>query len=200
MQDTIIDLLRHGEPEGGRRYRGHNIDDPLTEKGWSQMWQAVGDFKQWDHIVSSPLQRCTAFANALAEKHNIPVSVEDNLKEVGFGTWEGKTPDELKQANVEEFDAFYADPVNNRPEGAEPLQSFFDRVSSAFKQITEIYAGKHCLLIAHAGVNRAIIANAIEASAAGMYRIDVKNAGLSRIKVTEKGMKLMFHNYTSLPE
>ena len=28
MTDTIIDLIRHGEPEGGRAYRGNNIDDP----------------------------------------------------------------------------------------------------------------------------------------------------------------------------
>jgi len=30
---TTIDLLRHGEPVGGKRYRGQ-IDDPLSEKGW----------------------------------------------------------------------------------------------------------------------------------------------------------------------
>ena len=33
---TRIDLIRHGEPVGGRRYRGQ-IDDPLSEKGWKQM-------------------------------------------------------------------------------------------------------------------------------------------------------------------
>ena len=37
MSDTVIDLIRHGEPVGGRRYRGH-IDDPLSERGWQQMW------------------------------------------------------------------------------------------------------------------------------------------------------------------
>jgi len=35
--------MRHGEPVGGRAYRGHSIDDPLSEKGWQQMWDAVGD-------------------------------------------------------------------------------------------------------------------------------------------------------------
>ena len=34
---TTIDLIRHGEPVGGRRYRGGRMDDPLSEKGWAQM-------------------------------------------------------------------------------------------------------------------------------------------------------------------
>ena len=39
--ETIIDLIRHGEPEGGRAFRGHSIDDPLSEKGWQQMWDVL---------------------------------------------------------------------------------------------------------------------------------------------------------------
>ena len=45
MPDTIVDLIRHGEPAGGQRYRGHRVDDPLTEKGWSQMWNSVGEYQ-----------------------------------------------------------------------------------------------------------------------------------------------------------
>ena len=40
---TQIDVIRHGEPKGGRRYRGYGIDDPLTETGWQQMWTAMPD-------------------------------------------------------------------------------------------------------------------------------------------------------------
>jgi len=194
MTETIIDLIRHGEPEGGSRYRGYNIDDPLSEKGWSQMWGAVGDYDEWDLIITSPLQRCRAFAEALGEKQNITVVVEENLKEVGFGTWEGKTPAEIKEKSLVEFDAFYADPVNNRPEGAEPLEEFIQRVVGVYNKVIEKYSGKHLLIVAHAGVNRALIANAIDASPAGMYRIDVRNAGVSRIVNNAKGDKLVFHN------
>jgi len=194
MTKTIVDLIRHGEPEGGRRYRGYNIDDPLTEKGWSQMWNAVGDFSEWGVIVTSPLQRCRAFAEALGEKLGIPVVVEDNLKEVGFGSWEGKTPDELKTSNTEEFDAFYDDPVNNRPEGAESLDEFIRRVVVVYERVVGVYSGKRLLIVAHAGVIRALIANAIDASPAGMYRIGIGNAGVSRIENSELGGKLVFHN------
>ncbi|HHO59588.1 MAG TPA: histidine phosphatase family protein, partial [Thiotrichales bacterium] len=59
---TCIDVIRHGEPEGGRRYRGHSVDDPLTEKGWLQMRSAVPENPPWQHIISSPLVRCLDFS------------------------------------------------------------------------------------------------------------------------------------------
>ena len=54
---TLIDIIRHGEPVGGKRYRGQ-IDDPLSEKGWQQMRDAVAGHNPWDVIISSPLARC----------------------------------------------------------------------------------------------------------------------------------------------
>ena len=59
-RDTWVDLLRHGEPVGGSRYRGQ-VDDALSEKGWQQMWQAVAGRGDWQQIITSPLQRCQAF-------------------------------------------------------------------------------------------------------------------------------------------
>ena len=35
-ESVYLDLLRHGETEGGTRYRG-TTDDPLTAAGWEQM-------------------------------------------------------------------------------------------------------------------------------------------------------------------
>ena len=93
---TTLDLMRHGEPVGGRRYRGQ-IDDPLSEKGWAQMRAAVGELAPWDRIVSSPLLRCRAFAEALASAHGLPLTLDERLKEVGFGAWEGKTAAEIEE-------------------------------------------------------------------------------------------------------
>ena len=194
MSETIIDLIRHGEPVGGRAYRGHNIDDPLSENGWQQMWDAIGNASPWDHILTSPLVRCQAFARAIMDVHNIPFTVEENFREVGFGSWEGRTPDDIKADNLKEYENFYNDPVNNRPEGAEPLDSFIKRVTTAFNTAVNEHKEKHILIIAHAGVNRAIIANALHAAPIGLYRINVKNAGMSRLKHNELGTHLLYHN------
>lgn len=86
MSNTLVDFLRHGEPVGGRRYRGDGADDPLSDKGWQQMWDAVGDSAPWTHIVTSPMQRCHAFAKALQEHYELPVEVDTRFREVGLGS------------------------------------------------------------------------------------------------------------------
>ncbi|MFO7579680.1 MAG: alpha-ribazole phosphatase family protein [Nitrosomonas halophila] len=187
MTETILDLIRHGEPVGGRRYRGHNIDDPLTEKGWTQMWEAVGDDHPWTQIMTSPLQRCQMFAHRLGERYGIPVAIEPRFKEVGFGAWEGLRHDEVKIDRAHEYRAFVNDPVNQRPQGAEVFANFIERVTSAYADTVEKYRDQHCLIVAHAGVIRAIVAQTISAPPAGLYRIKISYGGVTRIRHTEAG-------------
>ncbi|MBG7601975.1 MAG: alpha-ribazole phosphatase family protein [Gammaproteobacteria bacterium] len=193
-ETTIIDFIRHGEPRGGSRYRGHSIDDPLTDKGWQQMWRGVGDASPWDMILTSPLIRCALFAETLGERHNIPVIISEQLKEIGFGAWEGKTKDDLKRERGEEFAAFYTDPVNCTPQGAEPVSSFFQRISTFFDSTREHHAGKHLLVVAHAGVIRAALTHAIGADAACIYRFDVTNGNICRVVINDDRMQLVLLN------
>ena len=187
MTETVIDMIRHGEPVGGRRYRGHSIDDPLTEKGWSQMWNAVGEYHAWNHIITSPLQRCQMFAQALGERRGVDVVVEPRFKEVGFGEWEGLSHDEVKIGRAAEYQTFLKDPVNCRPQGAEPLDDFIQRVGSAYQETIERYSGSHFLIVAHAGVMRALIAKTVYAPPVGLYRIKISNGGITRIRHTATG-------------
>jgi len=196
MNETIIDFIRHGEPVGGHLFRGHNVDDPLSDRGWQQMRDAVGDHCPWSQIISSPLSRCSAFASELASKHELSVVIDDRFKEVGFGEWEGKSRDELKQNRLEEYNAFYADPVNDRPPGAEDLDEFIERVVKAYKDVASQYAGKHVLIVAHAGVVRAAIGHVLHTEPLGIYRIKVNNAGIARIRITGHGAMLEFLNHT----
>ncbi|MBK7354288.1 MAG: histidine phosphatase family protein [Nitrosomonas sp.] len=196
LPDTIVDLIRHGEPAGGQRYRGHRVDDPLTEKGWSQMWNSVGEYQKWTNIITSPLQRCSSFAFALGERLNIPVTVESRFKEVGFGIWEGLSHDEVRNNRAEEFQAFIADPVNCRPQGAEPLDTFLQRVNLAYEEIIRVDQSHHYLIVAHAGVIRAIIARTAHVAPSGFYRIKISNGGITRIRHTKTGVVLELLNGT----
>ena len=184
---TKIDVIRHGEPEGGQRYRGHGVNDVLTESGWKQMWSAMPEKPPWQHIISSPLARCSDFSKALAKKLHIDVRIEDNIKEIGFGVWEGKTPAEIIAADAEAINHFYADPVNNRPDGAESLEVFSDRVWQSYQNISLEHENKHVLLVAHAGVARAITANILGMSLDDVYsRLRIEYAAIIR-SVIEPG-------------
>lgn len=194
MQQTIIDLIRHGQPEGGSVYRGHGVDDPLSELGWQQMWRAVEHATPWTRVISSPMRRCREFAEQFAFKHRLPVTIEDRFKEVGFGSWEGRSRCEIQQRNRQEYDNFYRDPINCRPPGAEPIGGFISRVTSAYHDVLHDHQAEHCLIVAHAGVIRAIVAHVLHADPIGLYRIRIDNAGLSRIIHGQYGGMLEFLN------
>lgn len=189
---TTLDLMRHGEPVGGRRYRGQ-IDDPLSEKGWAQMHATVGDTVPWTRIVSSPLLRCRAFAETLADRHGLPLALDDRLKEVGFGEWEGKSAAEIEQGAPGTLTRFKADPINARPAGAEPLADFHARVAAGVEALLAQHAGQHVLLVGHAGVTRMALAWALHIPLEHAYRIEVTPASLTRLRWDGGRASLIFH-------
>ncbi|MDD4880783.1 MAG: alpha-ribazole phosphatase family protein [Gallionellaceae bacterium] len=186
LKDTLIDMLRHGEPVGGRRYRGQT-DDPLSEKGWRQMRAATAGERPWTAIVSSPLARCRAYAEELAGQTGLPLAFDERLKEVGFGRWEGRTADEIKAVDPDAVFNFKRDPVAFRPAGAEALDAFYDRVGAAYEAILKQHAGGHVLVVAHAGVIRMVICRVLGLSPVHAYHIQVGSAGIARFRVEQKG-------------
>jgi alpha-ribazole phosphatase/probable phosphoglycerate mutase len=193
---TLIDLMRHGEPVGGSRYRGQ-MDDPLSDTGWRQMRAAVGQHAPWDAIVSSPLSRCLDFAQELAERLKIPLEVDARLMEIGFGAWQGKTHEEITQFDPGLQQRFYRDPMSHRPEGAEGLGDFRARVIAAWNDLLNRHAGQHLLVVCHAGVIRMVLAHSLEIPLSNLFRIKVGSAAITRIECAEQGEEflgqLVFH-------
>jgi probable phosphoglycerate mutase len=177
-------------------YRGHSINDPLSKTGWQQMYDAIGDYNYWDRIITSPLSRCQDFAEKLSKQHDIPLTIVDTLKEVSFGSWEGKTAADI---DPQEYRNFYLDPVNNRPYGSEQLGDFINRVVLSWKELLTRYYGKHLLIVAHAGVIRAIIAQVLFCEPIGLYKMAIDNGKISRIQITERSgqvLKMLNGNLT----
>lgn len=188
---TQFDLLRHGEPVGGRRYRGQT-DDPLSEKGWHQMRAALTGMSQdWHVIYSSPLQRCAAFAQEVSARLSIPLKTDPRLKEIGFGAWEGRTADEINQADASTLMRFWLDPVENRPQGAETIAAFHARVQAAWNDICASEQGRRVLIVGHAGITRMIMSLVLGSPPENMFRIQVGNAGLTRIRVQGIGTEML---------
>lgn len=178
---AIIDLIRHGEPEGGRRYRGAT-DDPLSARGWRQMEEAVGDDCPWQHIVTSPLCRCRDFAQSLGRRHEVPVTEDIRLQELGFGAWEGRSPDELRREDPEQLRRFYSDPVGNRPAGAESLEDFRRRIAESWTELIDRHRGGRVLVVGHAGTIRAVVSLVLGTPPENMFRVAVSYAARVQIR------------------
>jgi len=201
MNETLIDLLRHGEPVGGVKFRGHT-DDPLSEQGWAQMRAALRDSEGWERVVCSPLRRCAEFAQEQATRLGLPCETEPRFREIGFGDWEGRTIDEIRQSDPERLERLWRDPARNTPPGGERLEAFVARVTAGWSELLTRHEGKKILLVAHGGVNRAILCQVLQIPIHNLFRLEVPFAGRSRVRVLGSGADalplLVFHGHPQL--
>ena len=197
--ETIIDFIRHGEPVGGRMYRGNQVDHPLSKAGWQQMHEAISrqylrgcpdNARRWDIVVSSPMLRCYAFAKVISQQFDIPLVTNETLTEISFGEWEGKTAAEIKAIDPVLFADFHRDPVKNRPPGADSLEAFSTRIIEALSILLKEYREKKILLITHAGIMRTIVVHVLSAPLKSRQLVRFPYAGMLRLRATQEQMRI----------
>ena len=197
MSVTHIDLLRHGEAEGGALYRGRR-DDPLTETGWRQMAEAVEPPIAWDCIVTSPLSRCHAFAQHLAAQLDIPLLVEERFREIDFGDWEGCGAAALMAEDSSRLRRYYDDPWAHTPPNGEPLADFQRRIEAAWQALLQAHGGRSLLLVSHGGVMRMILQQVLALPRESLFKLQIPPACLSRVRIDGEGPEayssLVYHN------
>lgn len=188
QEKSTITLLRHGEPEGGAIFRGIT-DDLLTEAGWHQMYEAIHNLENIDIILSSPLRRCSDFAEKVAAQRSLPVQKTDALKEINFGQWEGQSIEIISKDANNDLVNFWKNPIENTPPDGEPVLDFQKRVISFWYKLLEAQRGKNCLLVTHGGVQKMILAEVLKMPVQAMHNIEVPYGCCS-----------MFHVYYSTTE
>ena len=153
-----IDLLRHGESELSHTLRG-SLDDALTAKGWQQMLSSIDQSQtlpqQWDVVFSSPLQRCSMFAEHCVKERDIPLILDKNLQEMHFGDWEGQSIQQLYEQFPETLADFWQKPTQTTLPNAETMHQFHLRVSTAMANIQQqmqLNGWQSALVITHGGV------------------------------------------------
>lgn len=181
-----VGLLRHGEVEGGSRFRGHT-DDPLTATGLAQMHAAIADSGNWEQVVSSPLARCAAFAEGYARRYSTPLSFDARLMEMHFGDWEGRTAAELMQTDADALTRFWNDPLHNTPPGGEPLAQFQVRVLDAWNDIVTEYPAQRVLIVTHGGVIRVLLCQVTGVSVSQLQEFSVGHGQLHGVRIGSDG-------------
>src|ERR1041385_8351653 len=76
-------------------------------------------------LLASPLLRTRQTADAIAEACGLPVTLDDRLIEIDWGTWEGRSTGTLGQSDVDKWKA----DKGTAPEG-ESLESLTQRVET----------------------------------------------------------------------
>lgn len=158
-------LVRHGETNWNRdkRFQGQ-IDVPLNENGRAQSQQAAEFLKSIaiDYAVTSPMLRPKETAEIILQHHpDVSLDLEDNLKEISHGLWEGKLEAEIEAEYPGTLHQWQRSPETvQMPEG-ENLQQVWERAIAAWDHIVQTAASRPnpgtTLVVAHDAVNKAIL-------------------------------------------
>jgi alpha-ribazole phosphatase len=172
---TRIYLIRHGEIAGSGEFRYNGqADVPLTPKGFDQYRMLAERLK--DAPVSacytSDLTRCMEGAEILCRNRAIGPLAKRALRELSFGDWEGMTWKELAAKFPEQWQTRMHDFVDFRAPGGENLLDLQDRVLPAITEIVDRHRGEEVFVVAHGGVNRIILLDALGAPPSSMFRIE----------------------------
>lgn len=187
---THVDLLRHGETRAGSIYLGRS-DAPLSELGYRQMAEALVNAPRYDAVLSSPLKRCSAFAQDYAQRHGLPLHHEARFREMDFGAWDGLSAAEISAADASALEKFWHDPISFTPPQAEPLLSFQARVLAAWQELSARHSGQRVLLVTHGGVMRIILCHLQHRPLSGLLDLSVPHAALQRIALEHESQRTL---------
>jgi probable phosphoglycerate mutase len=198
MSTTIL-LIRHGETAWNavRRLQGH-IDIDLNPEGQRQAAAVARALatEKLDAIISSDLKRALQTAEAIAAHHRVPLHVDPDLRERGYGAFEGLLYTEIAERYPEDFAAWQARHVESvMPHGerkAESFREFYERSIAALASWAEKHPGRAIAVVAHGGVLECAYRAATGMSLDSPRDFQVKNASINRFTF-EHGKLLLSH-------
>ncbi len=184
-------FLRHGETQASQTggYCGV-LDLDLTPAGHQMAEDFAAAYKSlpWTAVFCSPLRRTIDTAKPLCAAVGLEMQLRDGLKEIAYGQWEGKTPEEVNREFHDEYVSWLADPGWYAPTGGERGVDIARRSSLVLDEIERTLPSGNILVVSHKATTRIMLCSLLGIDV-GRYRdrLSVPVAALSIVEMTEQG-------------
>ncbi|NLG55943.1 MAG: bifunctional RNase H/acid phosphatase [Rhodococcus sp.] len=187
---TCFLLLRHGQTPLSveRRYSGRGNPE-LTDLGQTQAAQSAKRFAARGGVaavITSPLARTRATADAAAHALGLPVQVHEGLIETDFGEWEGLTFSEAAARDPQLHQQWLSD-TSVRPPGGESFDEVRARVLTARDELSEQFGGANLLVVSHVTPIKTMLQLALDGGPSLLYRLHLDLASLSIAEFYDEG-------------
>jgi probable phosphoglycerate mutase len=197
--------MRHGDVSyfdaAGKPVRPDTVT--LNERGQYQAEACARELAAVpiDRIVSSDLPRSLETARVLAAGRNMTVEPESALREIQPGRLADLPPDGVERAFLGTF-ASGLD-RDTRFLGGETIGSLVDRVLTCWRNTLSDPTWRHLLIVAHGGVNRAILTHVLKSDLSGFAALEQDPCCVNIIDVFEDGrclVRLLNHTPYDAPK
>ncbi|MGI6686150.1 MAG: alpha-ribazole phosphatase [Bacillota bacterium] len=183
---TLLYLIRHGETEFNAKKACYGwIDCSLNQKGFQQAQKVAELLKDvsFDVVISSPLKRARETAAIVSKVSSEEIILDERLKELNFGSWEGKHYQRIEQEDPENWRIWINNWKEAAPPGGESFKDMYRRVEESIKDILEKYADESLLLVSHQGCLRTIICVLLNMGYEGFMHFSFKQDTYSLLEV-----------------
>ena len=148
-------------------------------------------------VIHSPVKRAAQTASKIAQKLGAELVELDDLREIGFGDWDGLTNEELFAGYETQYQDWRGS-YDVAPPNGESLKDFDVRVNRSLDFILDKFAGKTVVVVAHVMPIRGLLRIANDASVAGYWRVDIGPASISIARFWgREGAEIVCVNSTS---
>ncbi len=178
----MLYIIRHGKTDWNvaKKLQGWT-DIPLNEQGISMAREAAKENKEIDFDICfcSPLTRARQTAELFLEGKDTPIIIDERIKEMGFGEYEGITnyfEDSSCPVNV-----FFTDPKNYKgSKNGESTKDLLARTKDFLedKVYPLLKEGKNVLIVGHGAANSSIICNYLNRDVDDFWKESIANCKL----------------------
>jgi alpha-ribazole phosphatase len=175
LTPTRLYLVRHGQVADGHTDRYHGMNDiGLSPQGVHQFEALAAQLKAVPlaGIYSSNLTRTITGAEIIGRGREVKPEIIPELREIHFGVWEGLKFTEIAERYPAELQARFRDLSQFRIPGGESLLDVRDRALPKLDELIRKHTEQAFIIVAHAGVNRVILSEALGLPLEHLFRLD----------------------------
>lgn len=187
---TKLIIVRHGETTWNVENKAQgSMNIKLSDEGVKQAKKLADRLSKYeiDTIYSSDLDRAYATAKEVACKIKKNIMVDNRLREMSFGNWEGLTISEIKKNYEKEYVVWRNEPHNASITNGETLIEVQKRTLEMVNEIINSNKGKTVLLVSHGMAIKTLILGIMEMPLSDFYKITQGNTCINIIEFKEYG-------------
>lgn len=184
VKNTRVWLIRHGEPETSSRGRCYGrLDIGLSPQGRLQVAKVAQSLRNEpiEAFYVSPRKRAIESCEILASACGRAVTIDERLREIDFGDFEGKPYDEIKRTYPETYQQWMQHPTEVQFPNGESFQQMKARVLKSAREIYDRHCGRTIAMVTHGGVNRILLSDALGIPDRNIFHIAQNYAALNLI-------------------
>jgi probable phosphoglycerate mutase len=190
-----LHMIRHGDTtQSSEGVFCGDLDPPLTDKGKMQAEKAAAAIAKLgvSAVYGSPKLRARQTAEPILKALGLQATYEDGLREIGYGTWEGRKESEIKTTEPEAYAAWAADPALASPPGGESAFAIAARALPVILRARKEHPTGSVLFVSHKATIR-VIACSLLGLPLGRFRdrVACPTASITSFEFGDRGQMLI---------